>query len=457
MCDQEEILKKDLPSNVRAVTPERRACDEEEILKKDLFAVAELSAGAQVVDIAAVPREPLTDLCHRIKHQLATDHVRCPEAGASGLQNELRSTASPLRSLLAAGFSRLVTIEATRGLDKYGKFEFDGLFLPYLRDILFSAFGIEPSDVFHPEQIVQVLKDEPSSLFCFLDSQLIPNPDAQRLRSLTQEHHRVLFCGQVERSDRHDVPTRNSDKYMHASKPRIKAQLVVVQGKPEGKVIPLAGPYFKIGRGEACHLRPNSEQVSREHAEFTLDAHSVHVRDLGSHNGTFVNGKALTSELHRLKDRDLVTIGPLTFAVSILSTPVPAAKPVPPPTQVDKESPEDIESWLIGPGGREPSDDSSKVSLATVEIGFSPKPPPREREEHERDSPADDEPDVPQESAVDDLIDESNPFHAAKVARKEQADAQQSEQSPRADQSASDPAGDILRRLMDRRRAEKSS
>ena len=49
----------------------------------------------------------------------------------------------------------------------------------------------------------------------------------------------------------------------------MKVQLVVVRGKPEGKVIPLVGPNFKIGRGETCHLRPNSEQVSREHAEFS--------------------------------------------------------------------------------------------------------------------------------------------------------------------------------------------
>ena len=77
----------------------------------------------------------------------------------------------------------------------------------------------------------------------------------------------------------------------------MKVQLVVVRGKPEGKVIPLVGPNFKIGRGETCHLRPNSEQVSREHAEFTIDGDSVMVRDLGSRNGTLVNGKALTADV----------------------------------------------------------------------------------------------------------------------------------------------------------------
>src|SRR3954453_9120620 len=136
----------------------------------------------------------------------------------------------------------------------------------------------------------------------------------------------------------------------------MKVQLIVVQGKPEGKVIPLAGPIFKIGRGETGHLRPNSEKVSREHAEFTVTTDKVLLRDLGSRNGTLVNGKALT-EPYALKDRDLVQIGPLTFAVAIEDVPVPApkspaaapvavkasAKPVSP----DDVSHDDIESWLV--------------------------------------------------------------------------------------------------------------
>ena len=134
----------------------------------------------------------------------------------------------------------------------------------------------------------------------------------------------------------------------------MKAQLVVVRGKPEGKVIPLVGPCFKIGRGETCHLRPNSEQVSREHAEFAIVGELINVRDLGSRNGTLVNGKALTTEPCQLKDRDLVQVGPLTFAVSILDAPAatgktptssaPAAK-----RSLDDVSTDDIDSWLVGP------------------------------------------------------------------------------------------------------------
>lgn len=96
----------------------------------------------------------------------------------------------------------------------------------------------------------------------------------------------------------------------------MKVQLIVVQGKAEGKTISLTGPVFRIGRGETCHLRPNSERVSREHAEILLSAGTVTIRDLGSRNGTLVNGKALT-QTQTLRDRDLVQVGPLTFAVSL--------------------------------------------------------------------------------------------------------------------------------------------
>ncbi len=139
----------------------------------------------------------------------------------------------------------------------------------------------------------------------------------------------------------------------------MKVQLVVVRGKPEGKVIPLVGPNFKIGRGETCHLRPNSEQVSREHAEFTIDGDAVSVRDLGSRNGTLVNGKALTAEC-RLKHGDLVQVGPLTFAVSIAEVPVrrrpsrrsaaPAAAKAKAKASPDDVSGDEIDSWLLGEG-----------------------------------------------------------------------------------------------------------
>src|SRR3954451_14695013 len=147
----------------------------------------------------------------------------------------------------------------------------------------------------------------------------------------------------------------------------MKVQLVVVRGKPEGKVIPLVGPKFKIGRSETCHLRPNSEQVSREHAEFTLEGGTLIVRDLGSRNGTLVNGKALTTESCTLKDRDLVQVGPLTFAVSIQDAPAPASRPAAAPAagkpkpSPDDISTDDIDSWLLGENAAATADQPTAV------------------------------------------------------------------------------------------------
>ena len=99
-----------------------------------------------------------------------------------------------------------------------------------------------------------------------------------------------------------------------------KAQLIVVQGKPEGKEIPLAGPVFRVGRDETCHLRPSSVEVSRQHAEFALSESGVTLRDLGSRNGTQLNGKTIAGTVS-VKSGDLIRIGQLTFALSIQGAP----------------------------------------------------------------------------------------------------------------------------------------
>ena len=145
----------------------------------------------------------------------------------------------------------------------------------------------------------------------------------------------------------------------------MKVQLIVVQGKPEGKMIPLQTPSFKIGRGETCNLRPNSEEVSREHAEFSVKGDTVAVRDLGSRNGTLVNGKRLT-EPCKLKDSDLIQIGPLTFAISIEGAPAPVAAKAPAKAPAKPKSPDDIshddiESWLVSDASSAPPERPSGI------------------------------------------------------------------------------------------------
>jgi len=104
----------------------------------------------------------------------------------------------------------------------------------------------------------------------------------------------------------------------------MEVRLIVLHGKSAGKEVPVAGPKFFIGRAEDCHLRPQSDSVSRHHCAVLVEEGFVSVRDFGSKNGTFLNGERLTGE-RELKTGDQLKVGPLEFEVR-LTVPVGGKK-----------------------------------------------------------------------------------------------------------------------------------
>jgi hypothetical protein len=96
----------------------------------------------------------------------------------------------------------------------------------------------------------------------------------------------------------------------------VSAELKVVGGKHVGQVIPLNRRKFLIGREQDCQLRPNSEMVSRHHCVFSVDDYSVRLRDLGSTNGTLVNGERIRKDVV-LAAGDIIVIGNLEFELVI--------------------------------------------------------------------------------------------------------------------------------------------
>ena len=76
---------------------------------------------------------------------------------------------------------------------------------------------------------------------------------------------------------------------------------------------------FRIGRAESADLRVESVEVSREHAEITERNGMWLVRDLGSTNGTQVNGKPIEEML--LADGDILKVAEteMTFIASAAS------------------------------------------------------------------------------------------------------------------------------------------
>lgn len=96
----------------------------------------------------------------------------------------------------------------------------------------------------------------------------------------------------------------------------MKVSLVVEQGKQAGLEIPLRGSEFFIGRDPRCQLKPASDLVSKLHCCIAMGTQVVTVRDLGSTNGTFVNGDRIEKPT-RMANGDILKIGPLQFRLSV--------------------------------------------------------------------------------------------------------------------------------------------
>ena len=113
-------------------------------------------------------------------------------------------------------------------------------------------------------------------------------------------------------------------------------RLSLVQGRPQGQQLIFNRGEYLFGRGAECHVRPNSEWVSRQHCLLRVTPEAVSLRDLGSRNGTLVNGVRIVEE-RNLCHGDRVEVGPLVFEVQF--------DPAPPPPEALPETTDDTLRW----------------------------------------------------------------------------------------------------------------
>lgn len=78
---------------------------------------------------------------------------------------------------------------------------------------------------------------------------------------------------------------------------------------------PARGSVMRVGRSDDNDIVLDAEPtVSRHHAEFVVDGEDWSVRDLSSHNGTFVNGVRLDGVAAMpVTPSDVVTLGDVTI------------------------------------------------------------------------------------------------------------------------------------------------
>ncbi len=85
-------------------------------------------------------------------------------------------------------------------------------------------------------------------------------------------------------------------------------QFVMRSGPTPGVTFPLEGDQLTIGRDASNGVAINDAEISRKHTRLTFQGGKYVIEDLGSTNGTFVNGQRLSGPVV-LKPGDVVSLG----------------------------------------------------------------------------------------------------------------------------------------------------
>lgn len=107
----------------------------------------------------------------------------------------------------------------------------------------------------------------------------------------------------------------------------MNVNLVLFKKNGTTKTFPLPASVTVIGRQQQCDLCIPLMVISRKHCEINADGGVLRVRDLGSRNGTLVNGKKIADAV--LNAGDTFQIGPLSFGVQLDGVPADMVPPEP--------------------------------------------------------------------------------------------------------------------------------
>jgi serine phosphatase RsbU (regulator of sigma subunit)/pSer/pThr/pTyr-binding forkhead associated (FHA) protein len=92
--------------------------------------------------------------------------------------------------------------------------------------------------------------------------------------------------------------------------------IVILRGPDAGRQFALARDRTTLGRNADCTVSLPGKQISRQHAFIHVQEGRFFLEDMGSSNGTFINGKRLTPHSPSvLTERDTFQIGPYLFAL----------------------------------------------------------------------------------------------------------------------------------------------
>ena len=124
----------------------------------------------------------------------------------------------------------------------------------------------------------------------------------------------------------------------------MRARLIPLDG---GTPVELTKDIALVGRGDDCELRIDHKSVSKRHCVLVKTDGLVLVRDLGSTNGTRVNGQRVRRAA--LLPNDTLSVANFRYAVKFGDGPTPPAPVLDEPTSLEAVAPSGPAPVLLNP------------------------------------------------------------------------------------------------------------
>ena len=100
------------------------------------------------------------------------------------------------------------------------------------------------------------------------------------------------------------------------------AKLHILKGPMADQIFEFKEKSIFIGRSFRNDIQLNDRMVSRKHLNIFRTAKAFYIEDLGSTNGTLLNGETITpGESYKVTEKDTIGIGDSTFQLSDISSP----------------------------------------------------------------------------------------------------------------------------------------
>jgi serine phosphatase RsbU (regulator of sigma subunit) len=245
LVDGDTILPEDSGGPTQAMDPAQNRSNSREVRRTIAPAVGDWSVESE---------------CDRLAEMVQDNHVHAEYAPSlyKLMCREFQKSYSEGNKKLARDFYRVVFLDIQKGLNVDGKFDLKS-FLDYAARELVHVFDLKLVKDVVAEDITQILKDEPRSLFCFLNVHHVPERMLTRLRGFTQELHQALMLSEVQSEATIGLPLllpllfpRILEGLFQIFKQAERGFIFIREERPDGKLIP------KVIKTRSAHDETNA-------------------------------------------------------------------------------------------------------------------------------------------------------------------------------------------------------